>query len=321
MSRVLELLNGDMNGNAWEDLCVRCYRLRYQEQHYVAVPAVHKGDAGIEGYTKTGIVHQCYYPERYYSDEDLYLHLRKKMTADIKKLLKNATRMKSLGVPSIHEWHFNIPEYRDSRILTHASAKQKEVLSAKANKPIACSHIADDFQIVIKIADDFAPEIGCIIRNNYSATRLNLAVQHISPIRWSDCESEKVNNIRRKVKAVMNIEDDSDPGLNKIIGLYVDFYISGVENMAKLRISFPEIYAALYRLEQSYKNEVTIKTTMNTDHRLNNEVFADILTEFGEKLEKDFSNTFDQASIGELKQSLVAGWLADCSMEFRRKTT
>ena len=33
--------------------------------------------------------------------------------------------------------------------------------------------------------------------------------------------------------------------------------------------------------------------------------------------EKDFSKMLTQASVVELKQDLVASWLADCSMEFR----
>ena len=86
MGKILNLIEGNMNGDAWEDLCVRCYRMKYQEQHYVAIPAVHKGDAGIEGYTKSGIVHQCYCPERSYSDNELYDHQRDKLSADIKKI-------------------------------------------------------------------------------------------------------------------------------------------------------------------------------------------------------------------------------------------
>ena len=38
---------------------------------------------------------------------------------------------------------------------------------------------------------------------------------------------------------------------------------------------------------------------------------------FENKLKEQFSTTVDLASIGELKQDLVASWLADCSMEFR----
>lgn len=317
MSRILNLIEGYMDGDAWEDLCVRCYRMKYQGEHYVAIPAVHKGDAGIEGYTKSGIVHQCYCPERSYSDNELYSHQRDKLSADIKKLIENAPRMKALGIPLIHEWHFNIPEYKDSRILAHATAKQAEVLSEKSKNPSACSHIADDFQIIIKIAEDLAPEISNILRTTITNNRLNLAVQHSSSPDWTKCDSTKVENIRRKIKAVMHIDDDSDPALNRVIGLYVDYYISGMENMSNLRIGFPEIYEDLYRLEQIFKNEVSIRTLMNTDHSMNQSVFTTILSDFGEKLEKEFSTIFNQASISEVKQDLIASWLADCSMEFR----
>lgn len=70
----MTFIEGYMTGNAWEELCVKCYRLRYQKEHYTAIPAVQGGDAGIEGFTHNGIVHQCYCPERVYSDNDLYAH-------------------------------------------------------------------------------------------------------------------------------------------------------------------------------------------------------------------------------------------------------
>ena len=174
-----------------------------------------------------------------------------------------------------------------------------------------------DFQIIIKIAEDLAPEISNIIRTTITNNRINLAVQHTSSPDWTECDSAKVENIRRKIKAVMHIDDTADPALNRVIGLYVDYYISGMENMSNLRIGFPEIYEDLYRLEQSFKNEVSIKTLMNTDHLMNQSVFSTILSDFGEKLEKDFSTIFNQASIAEVKQDLIASWLADCSMEFR----
>lgn len=87
--------------------------------------------------------------------------------------------------------------------------------------------------------------------------------------------------------------------------------------MNSLRIGFPEIYEDIFRLEQSYKREVSIKTLMNTDKAMNRLIFDNILNDFQSKLERDFSQRFTEASIGELKQDLVASWLADCSMEFR----
>lgn len=317
MSNIMSFIEGYMTGNAWEDLCVQCYRIRFQGENYVAIPATQGGDAGIEGYTKNGIVHQCYCPERTYSDNDLYEHQRDKLTKDIEKLMNNSERFRTLGVPPVVEWHFNIPEYKDSRILAHAETKRQEVLNAKCDAPQDFIHIADGFQIIIKTAEDFTPEISRIIRTTITDLRLNFAVQHTDTPDWSKCESQKVENIRRKIKAVMLIEDDSNDILNRIINIYLDFYISGLEILNNLRVGFPEIYADIYQLEQSYKREVSLKTLMNMDKSMNKTLFDSILDEFQTKLEKDFSRQFTLASIGELKQDMVASWLADCSMEFR----
>lgn len=315
---IMRFIEGYMDGNAWEQLCVQCYKLRYQAEHYTEIPAAQGGDGGIEGFTTSGIVNQCYCPERVYSDDDLYNHQREKMSDDIKKLLspKYAKRLRSMGVPTINEWHFVIPEYKDSRIVSHAETKRTEVLQVKADKPNDYDYISDNFRIVIMDAKEFTVEIVRIIRTDLTDFKVNLAIQHTDTPDWSKCDSEKVANIRRKICAVMHVED-TDDRVNQIIGLYVDFYVSGLEIMNSLRLDFPIIYEELIKLEQSYKNEVRLKTLMNTDHKMNQSIFDAILTEFQGKLEKDFSRVLNQASIGELKQDLVASWLADCSMEFR----
>lgn len=317
MSNIMSFIEGYMTGNAWEDLCVQCYRIRYQNDDYTVIPAAYGGDAGIEGFTNKGIVHQCYCPERAYSDNDLYDHQRNKLTTDIEKLMKNGDRLRALGVPPVTEWHLNIPEYKDSRILAHAETKRQEVVKAKEEKPEDYVHIADDFHIVIKTAEDFTPEISRIIRTTLTDMRLNLAIQHSDTPDWSKCDSEKVANIRRKIKAVMLVYDDANEAVNQVVGIYVDCYISGLEIMNNLRINFPEIYEEIFQLEQSYKREVSIKTFMNTDKAMNRSLFENILNDFQSKLERDFSRRFTEATIGELKHDLVASWLADCSMEFR----
>lgn len=316
MSSIKNLIEGYMNGDAWEDLCVKCYRIRYQNDNYTAIPAAQGGDAGIEGFTNKGIVHQCYCPEREYTDNELYEHQRNKLTTDIEKLKKNANRLKALGVPTVIEWHFNIPEYRDSRIIEHAERKRKEILKAKNDNPSDYEHIAENFQIAIKTAEDFKPEISRIIRTSLSDVQLNLAIEHSSEADWSKCDSKKVANIRRKIKAIMLVADD-DEALNRVIGMYIDCYISGLEIMNNLRVNFPEIYEDIYRLEQSYKRDVSFKTLINTDKTMNRTLFESILDDFHSKLERDFSSRFTEASIGEIKHDLVASWLADCSLEFR----
>ena len=43
---------------------------------------------------------------------------------------------------------------------------------------------------------------------------------------------------------------DDEESLNKLVGIYVDFYISGLETLNNLRVHFPEIYEEIYQLEQ-----------------------------------------------------------------------
>ena len=64
-------LYGDFNGALWEDFCQLCFKLKYDAEGYQEMPAW-QGDYGIEGFTRTGIVFQCYCPDMEYSPDDLY---------------------------------------------------------------------------------------------------------------------------------------------------------------------------------------------------------------------------------------------------------
>lgn len=317
---ILNYINGYMNGNAWEELCVQCYRMRYQNDHYTPLSAAQGGDGGIEGFTQSGVVNQCYCPEKDYSDQEYYEHLRKKMTDDIKKLLepKYQQRLIAWGVPQIREWQFAIPEQEDSRIVKHAEDKRKEVLAAKTKSPKDYPCIHDDFKIIIKCADDFAPEICKIVLSPHKDYLLNLSLKKNDVIDYTLCESVKVKNITRKIKAIKQTEDDTDEDVVILVDYYIKAYLKGLAILSNLRIKFPEIYETLVELEFSCKGDVSVKTRMITDRSENSKIFTKLLDEFENKLKEQFSTSIDLASIGELKQDLVASWLADCSMEFRK---
>jgi len=317
---ILDYIDDNLNGDSWEELCDKCYRMRYQDKHYQKVPSVPSGDCGIEGFTKTGVAYQCYYPEKIYDDDVLYEHLRDKMTQDISKLLNlsNAKRLKAFGVVDINEWHFVIPQYKDNRILTHAQNKREEVLATKKTDKKNYDYINDNFVIVIKVAEDFNLELTRIIRNTLTDTKLNLAIHHIGKIDWDKCDSIKVENIKRKVMAVGNFRSSEDNDYIDVVSIYIEAYIKGVELLNELRVNFTEVYEELYTLEQSYKKEVSIKTRLNTDSSMNNKLFKEIMSDFEVKLQAQFHQYLSQASIIELKTDLISSWLADCSLQFRR---
>lgn len=314
---ILEFLQSYMNGNAWEELCDKCYRIRYQNDGYQNIPSSVKGDGGIEGYTMTGIVYQCYCPEREYTDNELYEHMRDKMTRDINKLLNpdHADVLKGLGVNNVREWHFVIPEYRDKRIIQHKETKRKEVIEFKKSNPDQCDFIHDDFKIIVKVAEDFKLEISRLIRTSMDV-KLDLTVLRNKKSDWSKCDSEKVLNVKRKVKAVMNNIDELDEDFLDVVDMYMDSYVIGIELMEKLRTSQKDIYEQILSLEHTYKKEVAIKTKTNTDSSLNHKLFNQILDDFQKTLEKEF-DYLSNSSIMELKTDLVSSWLADCSMQFK----
>lgn len=319
MSDILSYIGGPLDGNAWEKLCNSCYKMRYKNESYTEIPASYEGDAGIEGFTINGIVTQCYAPEREYSDNELYSHLRKKMTDDINKLKQDnyRKRLERMGVPPIHEWHFVIPFYKDARILEHAETKRKEVLMAKKENPDKFTHIAEDFRIFIKCAEDYRVEITRLIRNTLTDVKLNIAILHTAQPDWDKCDSVKVENIKRKVKSIMGkIDGSKKKDYEDVVNMYIQSYIKGIQILEELRLSCPEVYEDVFCLEQSYRKQVEIRTKMNTNFSINSALFNEILSDFEKHLRQDCAY-LTEASIMELKIDIVSAWLADCSMQFR----
>lgn len=316
---ILDYIDGYLNGNSWEDLCVECYRMRYQSEHYTPISAKQGGDGGIEGFTQSGVVNQCYCPEKVYDEQKLYEHLRQKMKNDIDKLLdtKYQKRLFDWDVPPIHEWHFVIPEQNDSRLLKYAKEKRKVVLEAKEKSPDDYPCISDDFKIIIKCAEDFKPEICKIVLAPHRDYLLNLTIKSSDSIDYTKCDSEKIRNITRKMIAIIGT-DDTSKAVKDLVDYYIKAYIKGMDLLNNLRISFPDIHKALVELEQSCKEDAFVRTRIATDISENSKIFNELLIEFEKKLKEQFAYTIDLASISEIKRDLVASWLADCSMEFRK---
>lgn len=307
------------SGEEWEKLCNSCYRMRYQEFGYQEIPAVYRGDGGIEGFTKNGIVYQCYCPEKDYTDDELYEHMRNKMTKDVSKFISKEYEavLKGLGIHDVREWHFVVPQYKDRRILEHAEKKRKEVLEYKKNNSKQCDYISDDFTITVKVIDDFKPELFRIIRNDYEP-KIDLTILRKKTVDWENCDNVKVNNVKRKIKAVMNDIDDNDEDYIDIVNSYMESYVIGIELMEKLRAEQIDIYEQIVGLETTYKRQVEIKTKTNTDSSINQKLFTEIIDDFQRILEKEFPY-LPSSSIGELKDDMISSWLADCSMQFKSR--
>lgn len=96
---MLKTKYGNFDGNIWEEFSQACLTLKYEKEKYQGLPAW-QGDMGIEGYTRTGIVFQCYCPDEEYDPAILYEKQRDKVTTDLKKLKSREKDLKAYGKSS-----------------------------------------------------------------------------------------------------------------------------------------------------------------------------------------------------------------------------
>lgn len=311
---ILKYFEKKLNPQKWEELCDSCYMQRYQNDHYQKIPATSGGDAGIEGFTRSGVVYQCYFPDKQYSDNEYYEHLRKKATNDLNKLKVNIKRLKELGVTCISEWHFVIPEYRDSRILKHLNTKKLEIRTLKSGDPQKYDIISDDFDIIIKTADDFSSEIYRYILHDISEEKIKIDFVREYNVDITQCDSLKVANVKRKIKAIMHC-DENDEAFKLVVEAYITSYMKGLEILQELNTTWPAVYQEIYDLMEAYKNKVHKQSLMNRDKSVNKELFDQIMNNFQSSLKE--VKGLSEASQIELCEDIIAGWLADCNLEFK----
>lgn len=300
------------DGDEWEKWINKCYRLRYQHEGYQEIPASYEGDAGIEGYTKTGIVYQCYCPEKEYSEEDLYKHQRTKVTNDINKLIANGDKLISLGIKNkIKEWHFVTPEYRDKRLLQHCKNKRDEVM--KKRDELGLKHIDDEFDIIIKQAEDFLKEINQLVFLN--SDKFDITIKDFELPDWENCPSDKLDNIRNKLKKIIDPEVNTQK-YEQLVRIMVEYYIKGIEIQNNIKSTIPELYEMIFSIDNSYKSNLAIECLILSDSSLNESIFKDTLANLHRDLKEQMGNILDEKSITELKYNLVSSWIADCPMDF-----
>lgn len=314
MIQLLDAYIKDLNGDSWEELCQYCYFLKY-EKSYHEIPAMYKGDGGIEGYTDTGIVIQCYYPEKNYDDDKFYEKLRRKMTDDINKLIdeKYKKRLILMGVPTIVEWDFVIPNYKDSRILEHAQEKTNMVVELVLNDTIdKYNYISPEFKVVVLTAKNFMSEIYKITAQNLIDKKVTFENIEYIDVDWTKCDSEKSENIKRKIKAITKSEEN----VQELLELYANSYLNGIQLMSNLRENYVELYEEIQKLANSYKLKVFQKTKLNPNSSNNYNMFWEIMEDFEKTLSEKFSY-IESSSITILQLDLIGMWLADCSLYFK----
>ncbi|MER7347186.1 hypothetical protein ABT390_17500 [Streptomyces aurantiacus] len=136
--------------DTWQEWSIRLLRQHHGADNVIKVPDQDRGDLGIECFTRSGIVYQCYCPENPdLAPRALYDNHRNKITTDIGKFIKNKDELiRLLKSVRVRSWILFTPRHESYRTVQHCG--EKADLVRQANLP----YVTDDFIVdVHELAD------------------------------------------------------------------------------------------------------------------------------------------------------------------------
>ena len=298
-----------MNGDDWEQYCQKLLRLKFGET-YQEVPAQFGGDLGVEGFTRSGILFQCYSPDEDLTGLELYEKQRDKITRDIKKLIKNAKSISDLGAGTIREWHFLTPSYNNKDLLTHCRKKESEVVAR------AIAEVDPYFSISLQIEDDYLPQVQQLLGTGFGKIQTIARDWPADKLKAVFDESnEIVSNMREKLEQLSLIPEDAEELLMELIAGYA----VGQDELQEINRKFPGIYKTIAELKSEKERQVKIRSR-STNRSGHGGLLGKTLQEYEDTLNGEFSKTLTSALVTRLATEAIADWLGRCPLKFSSRT-
>ncbi len=296
---------GQVDGDGWEAFCQKILRLKYDD--YQEVPSQFNGDLGIEGFTRGGIVFQCYCPDEDLTGKDLYENQRDKITRDIKKLIKNAAKIFALGTGLIEEWHFLTPRFNNRHLHDHCRAKEDTV------KALRLEEVSRDFQIFIKTEENYIPERQIILGAGHLRIHPSGDAPEPAEIEaFLSSGNEIVSNIAGKLRKLRRPATEGERA--RLTQALVRDLIVGRQELETLNEKFPDVFRSVSRLKTSKEDQLEVTALTHTGDP--GELLKDTLQQYEQALKADFGMQMDSALIDRLSSETISDWLGRCPLDF-----
>lgn len=303
-------LHGDFNGNSWEDFCQMCFKLKYENEGYQEMPAW-QGDLGIEGFTRTGILFQCYCPDVDYNPDKLYEEQRDKITNDLKKLDTYKKELQSyLKDIKVHKWIFVTPEYKNKDLVRHCQNKAQEY------KDLKLPFLADDFDVLIHDIEFYSEQIPIV--RGFKQEKINIDPKEKKTSKeiadWKTKQITLVDNAIKKhgqrvPKAAVNFDDK----VNMLTQNSVSDFLEGDELIRKWATNYQDQYEKFQKVIGLFEKRVEEKCAVNNGN--SNQLYNEIESELKLKLKESFS-FLDDTMIDRLTNRVMADWILRCPISF-----
>lgn len=302
--------HGNFDGNSWESFCQVCFKIKYEVDGYQEMPAW-QGDLGIEGFTRNGILFQCYCPNEEYNPDKLYDEQRDKITTDLKKLVTNEIELKKyLKSIKIKQWIFVTPGYKKKDIVKHCQDKAEEY------RNMNLSILDDDFDVLIYDIDFFATEIPLVLNYRDRKIEINPTTEKTDGeiADWKTKQISLVDNALRKHGQRIDINvSNRDNKINTLTQNSIEHFLNGNIAVKIMQEKFPNDYEKFIRVVSLFEKKLTEICIVNTDD--NNTFYKQIENDLKSKLKEAFSY-IDQTTIDRLTEQVLADWILRCPINF-----
>ncbi|ETT41932.1 hypothetical protein [Paenibacillus sp. FSL H7-689] len=304
---------GQYNGDSWEEACQLFLKKKYESEGYQEMIAHTQGDLGIEGFTRTGVVFQCYCPDEEYESKKLYEAQRNKVTADLGKLIKNKKELiKYMGRVKIKKWIFLTPIIRNKELISHCQEKASEYKGKADLKEL----LDDEFDVLVQDEGFFVEEMLYVKAVLNEKIDVNVSVPSAEEIiNWKQCEAESVQVLFTKISKLFKGSNNAEVNTNKYVDIIIRNLIKGQNVMDELRDSHPILLEKLVRIKNGIETHIEQELLLSD---LQPKEFNRVIqTKYKSALESEaFGNMISFVLQEDVIREAEADWLVRCPLDF-----
>jgi hypothetical protein len=301
---------GEFNGDSWEDFCQLCFKLKYETEGYQEMPAW-QGDLGIEGFTRTGILFQCYCPDMEYNPDKLYEAQRDKITVDLGKLVIYEKELKSyLKEIKVCRWIFVTPEYKKKDLVRHCQEKAVEY------RAITSSILEDNFDVLVHDIEFFSAQIPTLL--NFRERKLDIdPPEKISISEIADWKTKSIslvdNALKKHAQRIPPKAANVNSKVNDLTQKSVSDFLNGDTMIRKWAEKYQDQYEKFQKVIGLFEERVKEKCAVSDVS--SNQLYNEIEKELRVKLKESFS-FLDDSMIDRLTSRVMADWILRCPISF-----
>ncbi|MEK4192836.1 hypothetical protein NYE59_07170 [Paenibacillus sp. FSL L8-0323] len=304
---------GQYNGDSWEETCQLFLKKKYHSQDYQEMVAHSQGDLGIEGFTRTGLVFQCYCPDEEYESKKLYELQRDKITTDLGKLSKNKKELiKYFGDVKIKKWIFLTPIYRNKELISHCQQKAIEFKKNYEMKDL----LDDEFDVLVQDEGFFVEEMLYVKAVLEEKIDINVATPTVEEvIDWKQCEAESVQILFRKISKLFHGNSNAEVYTNKYVDIIIRNFIKGQNVFDELRDNHPALLEKLVRIKSGIESHIEQELLLTTLQP--KEFIQGVQSKYKSALESEaFGRMISYVLQEDVVKEAEADWLVRCPLDF-----